>query len=386
MNTESTLALLVLEDGSVWRGRGFGDTTTKTGEVVFCTAMTGYEEALTDPSYQGQILVLTATQIGNTGITTEDGESAHPQVAGFVVREATPLVSNCRAKTELPTWLAQSGVPAMEGLDTRALVRRLRESGAMRGAISNDPAQTPESLLAAARAAPDMSGANLAESAGPGAPHLPSEDLGGWWDGARDMPMDRARGNDHPYRVVALDCGAKRTIYKHLVDRGCEVHALPANSSPSEIRALEPEGLFVSNGPGDPAAVDQAIDTLREVAGEVPTFGICLGHQLLSLALGAQTTKMKFGHRGANQPVHAAGRDRIEITSQNHGFCVEAASLEAAGCSITHRHVNDGTVAGFRHDSRPIFAVQYHPEASPGPHDSAYLFDDFVAQMADARG
>ena len=231
-----------------------------------------------------------------------------------------------------------------------------------------------------------MSGANLAESAGPEDPHNPSEDLGGWWDGARDMPIDRVRGSDRPYRVVALDCGAKRTIYKHLVDRGCDVYALPANSPPAEIRALQPEGIFVSNGPGDPAAVDQAIQTLREVAGEVPTFGICLGHQLLSLALGAETTKMKFGHRGANQPVHAAGRDRIEITSQNHGFCVEAASLEAAGCSISHRHVNDGTVAGFKHDSRPIFAVQYHPEASPGPHDSAYLFDDFVAQMAEARG
>ena len=385
MRTNPTPALLVLEDGSVWRGKGFGATATRIGEVVFCTAMTGYEEALTDPSYQGQILVLTSTQIGNTGITTEDGESAHPQVAGFVIRESTPVVSNCRAQAELPSWLNAAGVPAIEGLDTRALVRRLRDAGAMRGAISNDPGETPESLLAAARAAPDMSGANLADSAGPEDPHQPSEGLNGWWDGARDMPMGRPPHAGRPFRVVALDCGAKRTIFKHLVDRGCEVHALPPNSTPEAIRALQPEGLFISNGPGDPAAVDQAILTLKEVAGEVPTFGICLGHQLLSLALGAETTKMKFGHRGANQPVHASGRGRIEITSQNHGFCVEAASLEAAGCVITHRHVNDGTVAGFRHESRPISAVQYHPEASPGPHDSAYLFDDFVSQMAEAR-
>jgi carbamoyl-phosphate synthase small subunit len=262
----------------------------------------------------------------------------------------------------------------LEGVDTRALVRRIRIHGALRGALSNDPTLTDADLVDLARGAPTMAGRNLAKVVGTRAPGTWTEDLGAWSPG-------REGGSRRRFRVLALDCGAKRNIYRHLVERGCEVEIVPHDITAEAVRARRPDGLFISNGPGDPAAVAATIATLREVAGEIPTFGICLGHQLLALALGARTFKLKFGHRGANQPVRCLLTGRVEITSQNHGFCVDPDSLKAAGCEITHVHLNDGSVAGFRHRTKPIFSVQFHPEASPGPHDASHLFDWFLRMM-----
>ena len=370
-------ARLALEDGAVFLGQSFGatDAGAVTGEVVFNTALSGYQEALTDPSYAGQILVMTATQIGNYGVNSEDVESAAVQVAGFVVRDLTGRTSNHRSTADLDRWLMDQGVPAIEGIDTRALVRRLRASGAMRGVISTDASLADADLVAIARHAESMTGRNLAAERSPSEAGEWTEGLGEWGTLGDSDVDDRT-----PLTVVALDCGAKRNIYRHLVERGCRIRTVPFDASADEIRAVGADGLLISNGPGDPAAVDATIATLREVAGEIPTFGICLGHQLLSLAFGATTYKLSFGHRGANQPVRDLRSGRVEITSQNHGFCVDEASLPA-DLEVTHRHLNDETVAGMRHRERPVLSVQYHPEASPGPHDSSYLFDEFVAMM-----
>jgi carbamoyl-phosphate synthase small subunit len=372
---------LALEDGTVFSGRTFGfctDGASSGGEVVFNTAMCGYQEALTDPSYSGQILTMTPTEVGNYGIADEDVESAAVAVKGFVVREAIDEPSNHRARAGLGEWLAKAGVIGLCGIDTRALVRILRTKGALRGVLFVGDAKSDADLVAMARALPSMAGQNLAGCASPTSGSTWSEGLGEWT--LRGQP--RA---GRTFRVVALDCGAKRNIYRNLAERGCDVEVVPHDLSAAEIRARRPDGLFVSNGPGDPAAVEQTIATLREIAGEVPTFGICLGHQLLALALGAKTWKLKFGHRGANQPVRNLLTGRVEITSQNHGFCVDEESLRAAGGEPTHVHLNDGTLAGFRHTTKPVFSVQYHPEASPGPHDSAYLFDCFVSMMESRR-
>lgn len=379
-----TTARLVLEDGAVFSGHAFAcsqEPVTGFGEVVFNTAMTGYQEALTDPSYLGQILVMTAPQVGNYGVNSDDVESTGPQVAGFVIREESRLDSNFRSESMLGDWLSSHGIPALCGIDTRALVRRLRTAGVMRGVITTDMNQTVDQLLKAVQESPSMAGRNLAAEA--------CQSSGDGWDtGLGPFATIRLEGSaagEATFRVVAIDCGAKRNIYRHLVDKGCEVIRLPWNTTPEAIRAEQPDGIFVSNGPGDPAAVEPLIETLKVVAGEVPTFGICLGHQLLALALGATTWKLPFGHRGANQPVRDMETGRVEITSQNHGFCVDWSSLEALDCQVTHVHLNDRTVAGFRHQTKPIFAVQYHPEASPGPHDAAHLFERFTAMMMDAR-
>jgi carbamoyl-phosphate synthase small subunit len=377
-------ARLALEDGAVFHGFGFGGLLNGSatrdmegaGEVVFNTSMVGYQEALTDLSYTGQILTMTVPEVGNYGVSATDLESARPCVAGFVVRELIETPSNYRAVEGLSAWLQRHKIPAITGIDTRALVRRLRVGGAMRGILTTNATLSDLELVARAKLIPSMAGANLAAKVSP--------TEGGEWEGSLGewCPRGISPASGTPrFKVAAIDCGAKRNIYRHLSERGCSVHFLPHTATAAEIRALSPDGLFISNGPGDPAVVESVIATLREVAGEVPTFGICLGHQLLALALGATTWKLKFGHRGANQPVRNLLTGRVEITSQNHGFCVDEASLTAVGGEVTHRHLNDGTCAGFRHTEKPIFSVQYHPEASPGPHDSTYLFDCFIAIM-----
>jgi len=373
-------ARLALADGSVFEGVGFGAVGSSVhalGEVVFNTALCGYQEALTDPSYTGQILTLTATQIGNYGVTPDDIESAAPTVRGFVVRELSRIRSNQRAVEDLSQWLARHGIPAIHSIDTRALVRRLRSTGSMNGVLSGDPARSDEELVAAARAGASMAGQDLASAVSPRITSTWEERLGEWAPRSSSCMRIASR----PLHVVAIDCGAKRNIYRNLAERNCRVQAVPLDATAATIRSMRPDGLFVSNGPGDPAAVAATVATLREIAGEIPTFGICLGHQLLALALGAKTYKLKFGHRGSNQPVRNLLSGRIEITSQNHGFCVDEESLRAVGGEPTHVHLNDRTIAGFRHRTKPIFSVQYHPEASPGPHDSDYLFDCFVELM-----
>ena len=382
--TTNQSARLVLENGTVFPGRSFGGDSARgrgRGEVVFNTALTGYQEALTDPSYAGQILVMTASQVGNYGICPDDIESDSPQVAGFVIRERSVIASNARSNEELGDYLSRHHVPAIEGIDTRALVRMLRTGGVMRGVISLDPAVSDSQLVEHARTSAAMAGQNLAAAAANPDESPWEESLGEW----RPMTRTPREPGAQTLRVLAVDCGGKRNIYRHLKDLGCEVIRVGPEVSAAEIRSHQPDGLFISNGPGDPAAVTSLITTLSEVAGEVPTFGICLGHQLLALALGAKTWKLPFGHRGANQPVSDLKRARVEITSQNHGFCVDEVSLTASGCEVTHVHLNDHTVAGFRHLEKPIFAVQFHPEASPGPHDSDHLFEEFVALMEAGR-
>ena len=380
-STQPRTCRLALEDGSVFAGHPFGlcsEGASAGGEVVFNTAMCGYQEAITDPSYTGQILTMTAPEMGNYGVADEDVESAEAAVRGFVVREAIEEPSNHRAASGLSEWLARSGVIGITGIDTRALVRILRIKGALRGVLFVGDSKTDAELVAMAKALPSMAGQNLAGCVSPASSSSWREGLGEWT--LRGQP--RA---GRTFKVVALDCGAKHNIYRNLAERGCDIEVVPHDLSAAEIRARRPDGLFISNGPGDPAAVERTIATLREIAGEVPTFGICLGHQLLALALGAKTWKLKFGHRGANQPVRNLLTGRVEITSQNHGFCVDEESLRAVGGEPTHVHLNDGTLAGFRHTAKPIFSVQYHPEASPGPHDSAYLFDCFMTMMQTRR-
>ncbi|MEM1329943.1 MAG: glutamine-hydrolyzing carbamoyl-phosphate synthase small subunit [Planctomycetota bacterium] len=380
-------ARLALEDGSVFTGQAFGAVgrgLTVEAEVVFNTAMSGYQESLTDPSYSKQILVQTAPMIGNTGVNPQDFESEHVSVSGFVIRELARRHSNFRATDDLSAFLAEAGVLGLAGVDTRAITRRLRTTGALRGVLTDDDGVSDAELVERARSAASMAGANLVPGVGCSSEQGWSESMGEWSPGAARSAT--------PLRVLAIDCGAKRNILRNLTERGCEVTVIPHDTLADEIRRRfdtgEADGLFVSNGPGDPAAVDQTIATLRELMQReqpIPTFGICLGHQLLSLAAGAETFKLKFGHRGANHPVHNTLTGRVEITSQNHGFAVTPESIEQVGAEVTHVNLNDGTVAGFRLTDRPVFAVQHHPEASPGPHDAGYLFDAFVRMMRDRK-
>lgn len=376
MLRQTPIAKLALEDGTVFTGRSLGARGTSEGEVVFNTSMTGYQEILTDPSYKGQIVTMTYPLIGNYGVNRLDVESKQPHVAGFIIKEAPPLHSNYRADMTLDEYLKANHIVGIEGIDTRALTRKLRISGAMRGVLSSEILDDA-ALVERARHAAQMLGADWVKAVKPQQPYKWDQDQGDWALGK----VERGDG----LHVVALDCGAKHNILRHFSDRGVRVTVLPPDTSAEEILKHKPDGLFVSNGPGDPAALDYAVKPLQGLIGKLPIFGICLGHQLLGRALGATTFKLKFGHRGANQPVKNLDTGRVEITSQNHGFAVEPKSLEAKGGIITHLNLNDNTVEGFRHERLPIFSVQYHPEASPGPHDAAYLFDAFVEMMKTGR-
>jgi carbamoyl-phosphate synthase small subunit len=371
-------ALLVLADGTVLRGRAFGAQGTAIGEVVFNTGMTGYQEVITDPSYAGQLVTFTYPELGNTGINPEDLEADGPQVRGVIARQVVPSPSNWRCTESLDPWLARHGVVGIEGVDTRALVRRLREGGAINGAISTDGSEAP-ALLDRVRRSPSMQGLNLAEQVSTKAAYR-WEKLcpAGFDQRLRDRP-------ERPYRVVAIDFGIKRAILERLAAHGCQVQVLPADSTIEQVLALQPEGVFLSNGPGDPATVHAGIRLVEGLLSQptLPLFGICLGHQILGLALGGATYKLAYGHRGLNHPCGAKGT--VEITSQNHGFALEATSLPQALVSVTHHNLNDGTVAALCHRHQPVFGVQYHPEASPGPHDADHHFGRFVTLMSERR-
>jgi carbamoyl-phosphate synthase small subunit len=371
---ETPRAILALEDGTFFVGRGFGRRGETTGEVVFNTALCGYQEVLTDPSYRGQIVTMTYPHIGNYGVNAEDVESPRPQVAGFIVRELATRASSWRSSGELDRYLDEAGVVGISEIDTRALTRHLRSRGAMRGIVSTLEAD-PALLAAKARASRSMVGADLATEVTCPAPYASLE------------PGTLPEGGRH--RVVAYDLGMKRNILRLLAAAGCDVTVVPAATSAAETLAYDPDGIFFSNGPGDPEACVDAVRAARELmsAREVrPIFGICLGHQILGLACGGRTYKLKFGHRGANHPVRNLRTGRIEITSQNHGFAVDRSLFERPELELTHLNLNDDTVEGFAHRELPMLSVQYHPEASPGPHDSHYLFREFVALMEARRG
>ncbi len=369
---------MALEDGKIFAGWGFGGAGERCGEVVFNTSMTGYQEIVTDPSYKGQVVTMTYPLIGNYGITPEDLESLHPWVEGFVVKEYCPFPSNWRARESLEEYLARYRIIGIEGVDTRALTKHLRTAGAMRGVISTQDLD-PESLIGKARNSQPMAGSDWVQAVT--CPRAydwgeAPEFRGGLWKwGGGEEPFP-AR-----FKVVALDFGIKHNIIRHLWSRGCRVRVVPAKTPAADILAENPHGIFLSNGPGDPAALDYAVSTVRSLIGKKPIFGICLGHQLLGLALGGKTYKLKFGHRGANQPVKNLLNGKVEITTQNHGFCVDIDSLPPGEAEITHINLNDQSLEGLRHRRLPVFSVQYHPEASAGPHDAAYLFDEFIFQM-----
>lgn len=370
-------AILALADGRVFHGRAFGASGEVTGEVVFNTSMTGYQEILTDPSYCGEIVTMTYPQIGNYGINLEDVESSRPFLSGFIVKEACEFPSNWRSRMSLDAYLKEYGVIGIQGIDTRALVRHIRDRGAQTGIISSVDLD-PQSLVEKARQAPTIVGRDLVREVTCDQPYHWSEGpwkLGEGYGQAAGAPR---------YKVVAYDFGIKRNILRNLVARGCDVTVVPADTPAEQVLAMKPDGVFLSNGPGDPEPIVYAQENIRKLLGQTPVFGICLGHQLLSLALGGKTYKLKFGHRGGNQPVQRGDDRRVEITSQNHGFAVDASSIQDDAIQ-THTNLNDNTVEGLEHKLLPAFSVQYHPEASPGPHDAAYLFEKFTKMMDKAK-
>ena len=371
-------AILALADGRVFYGRGLGAAGEITGEVVFNTSMTGYQEILTDPSYAGEIVTMTYPLIGNYGINLEDVESVRPHLAGFVVREASDFPSNWRSQMSLDAYLKENGIVGIQGIDTRALVRHIRDKGAQTGIISSVDLD-PQRLVEKARSAPSIVGRDLVKEVTCREPYHWSE--GPW---SLEEGYGEAAGEAR-FRVVAYDFGIKRNILRNLVAAGCDVTVVPADTPAEKVLAMEPDGVFLSNGPGDPEPITYAQENIRKLLGKTPLFGICLGHQLLSIALGGRTYKLKFGHRGGNQPVRRGEGHEVEITAQNHGFAVDADSIKGEGV-ITHINLNDNTVEGLSHNKLPAFSVQYHPEASPGPHDAHYLFDRFIVMMEKEKG
>jgi len=360
LDKSAVRAKLVFEDGTVFEGFSFGAPGETDGELIFNTSMTGYQEILTDPSYRGQIVMMTYPLIGNYGVNPDDVESRRPFVEGFVVRECSSKPSSWRAEQALPDYMVEHGIVGIEGVDTRAITRKLRIQGAMNAVISTTDLDD-ESLVDKARRSR----------------HLPGLDL------VREVVMDGPmQWNDQGKRnVIVMDCGVKYNIMRELAARDCRVTAVPAQTGAEQILEAKPAGILLSNGPGDPEPVSYAIETVRELIGQIPIFGICLGHQILGLALGGKTYKLKFGHHGANHPVKDMQTERVAITVQNHGFCVDLESLDTMAVEVTHMNLNDNTVEGIRHKELPIFSVQFHPEASAGPHDAAYLFDEFVRLM-----
>jgi carbamoyl-phosphate synthase small subunit len=374
-------AILALEDGTFFRGDAAGADGEARGEVVFNTSMTGYQEVLTDPSYAGQIVTMTCPEIGNYGVSPEDVESRAPQVAGFIIRDESPMASNWRAEMTLRDYLVANRIVAISDIDTRALTRQLRSGGVMRGVIATGNALDVQTLVDRARALPSMEGSDLVRGVtAQTAFDWPAEDPDEFGVAPERRPSRRLK-------IAAYDFGMKWNILRRLSAHGCDVRVYPATTPASELLATNPDGVFLSNGPGDPAPLSYAIDNAKTlVASHVPVFGICLGHQILGLAMGGSTFKLKFGHRGANHPVKKLATGKVEITAQNHGFAVDPASLPD-DVEVTHLNLYDGTVEGLRHKNRPVFCVQYHPEASPGPHDADYLFDDFLTLIEEhSRG
>ncbi len=375
-------AILALEDGRIFRGKGFGAPAEASGEVVFNTALTGYQEIFTDPSYAGQIVVLTNPQIGNYGTTPSDDEGKRPYIEGLVTREFSPISSNWRSTQVTDEYLEKYNVPVLAEVDTRAIVRHLRNNGVMRGVISTKSTNADE-LIARAKSIPKMDGTDLARVVSTKQTYQFSDASPINETGDRFLPQQIE--NPNQMHVVAYDFGIKSNILRMLTRENCRVTVVPAETSAAEVLALNPDGVFFSNGPGDPEPLDYAQQNVRDLAGKAPLFGICLGHQIFGLALGGKTYKLKFGHHGANHPIKNLDTGKVEITSQNHNYAVDPTTLDATTTEVTHVNLNDETVAGLKHRTHPMFSVQYHPEASPGPHDSHYLFKDFRKMMDEWR-